>query len=447
MKNFIFIFLIAVLIYFSGCNQENNPVPSPTPGGGQDLKYDFDHFTPKLITSDGPEEIILEVRNQSLTGTSATLSTAWNTTITLTDDGKAPDKNMGDKIFTAIINKSLILNQNTSQWLNRPLIGRLNIGQGYLSVFAEVYSDVIPLLNVKSISATMQQTTNLVNIVSNEISPDNLSKYLRTFYASFPDQYDFVHIIYPGFTLNRYHLDVKIDINGIGKDELNNSANYGSAGKLIGINVFPNTVYYDGASRAYMHELGHQWINFMRGLPTESGIPHWPLSDLAGSIMGYSPGGGQGLEFRYDLIKQSNDTWLMQQQTMPQVFNDLELYLMGLIPIEEVLPHIVFTNTNQTQGNGKILNGPVTPITKESVIALLGNRVPDHTTSPKQFRIATIIISNALLSAKEMSFYDYYTKRATLKEEVFVVEGNTYYQSKPFYLSTQSKAELIVGIE
>jgi hypothetical protein len=42
-----------------------------------------------------------------------------------------------------------------------------------------------------------------------------------------------------------------MDIPGIGKSEIDNTGTYGSSGRLIGVNVFPNIVFYHGAYSTY----------------------------------------------------------------------------------------------------------------------------------------------------------------------------------------------------
>ena len=66
------------------------------------------------------------------------------------------------------------------------------------------------------------------------------------------------------------------------------------AGRLLGITIFPSAAFFDGASNATTHELGHQWLAFLDFPPLQQGVPHWPISDLAQDIMGFSISGGEG---------------------------------------------------------------------------------------------------------------------------------------------------------
>jgi hypothetical protein len=459
-RSFVSSLLYTLLIFaLSNCSSEEKERAVVTPpveeeselevaGAGLSNELNFSAVTPLLIDPDQDiDQIYLEVFNTMLAGNTVKMSTAWGKTISLYDDGTHGDKIPSDGIYTAKVSKASILNVNTREKLNRPFIGSIPTDAGELSIFAEVWSNDIPLVSITNVSSTIQQTEHLVNLAVDYISINNLSAYLKSFYQHYEDKYDFVNVIFPGYNYNRHHMDVSMNISGIGKDQYDMSEEYGSGGYLKGINVFPSTAYYDGASTAYQHELGHQWVNFLNGLATESAIPHWPLSDLASSIMGYSPGGGQGLQFPYVVTKLNENEWALSERPDPPVFNDLELYLMGLISPDEVEDHIVFDNPNQTVNDGAVLQGPVTTIKMTDLITKFGVRHPDHVESQKVFKIATLIISRKLLTQKEMSFYDYYTTRAELHSEVKVAEGHASYLSKPFYLSTDTKAQLDTSIQ
>ena len=206
--------------------------------------------------------------------------------------------------------------------------------------------------------------------------------------------------------------------------------------------MFPISHYFDGAETGYQHELGHQWINFMYGTPFEVGIPHWPLSDLASGVMGISISGSNvGGRFPYNLISEG-ENYRVESLSGEPTFNDLELYLMGLIEPDSVENHFVFNHQNQTPQAGELLLGPVTHVTIEDIISLLGPRDPDYSGSQKKFRIGTIIISEELLTLEEMSFYNYFSKRAELKEEVLFSSGFVQSTAKPFFVSTGGKGEL-----
>jgi len=369
--------LLALLIsscHSSSDDYNNSVTPIPTPSGipaqGSDVSHNFTMLTPKVIadTYDGP--VLLEIRFNG--SSSFTLKSSWGETISLYDDGTNGDIVANDQVYSTNLDSKKILSVLKPNDVNRPYIGSVSLSGGaFLSVFGEVSTSATPKLTPERINDFMQKTPHLVNITSQGslVSPAEagIGSYTKAFYQHFGDDYDFIVIIYPGFNENRHHDDVKISVTGIGKSALDISSQFGSAGRLQGITVFPNTSYFDGASVGYQHEIGHQWINFLQG-PFASGIPHWPVSDLANSIMGYSPGGGQGLTFPFSLVLQDANSWKLVPQTTPQVFNDLELYLMGLLPASEVGEHFVFNDQTQTLGPNTIIHGPVTRMTINDII-------------------------------------------------------------------------------
>lgn len=436
--------LVLVLATFSACRQHEDVSPTSSIGGSQDLQFDFYHLTPKVVDSN-TKSLLIELRNRK--AIDFVIKSSWGEDIPLYDDGTHGDKKASDGVYSCNINPENIFLRSQSHNTLRPYLGKLNLTEGFLSLFAEVWSDNIPMLAPTPINSYIQKTPHLVNIATDKISLNYIQSNIKTFYNNFSDDYDFIAIIYPGFNQNRYHSDVKMNIRGIGKQEMNMTSSFGSKGRLLGVNVFPNTGYFDGASVAYQHELGHQWTNSLKGSALEGGVPHWPLSDLASGIMGFSPKGGQGLQFPYSLIDQGNNSWKLQLNTAPPVFNDLELYLMGLASPVEVMPHIVFTNQDQVLQTDGLIYGPVTTVTIDNIITQFGSRQPNSTDSQKQFTVATIIVSDKLLSAEEMSFYDYFSARAELTQEVDVDEGYSRYKSKPFFLSTNQKGQIITTIK
>ena len=90
--------------------------------------------------------------------------------------------------------------------------------------------------------------------------------------------------------------------------------------------------------------------------------------------------------------------------------------------------------------------GPVIEITIEDIIGIVGERIPSSENSQKQFRLATLVVSDSLITPEEMSFYNYFSKRAELRESVFFSGGFSKGLAKPFYLSTGGRGELFTHI-
>ncbi len=193
------------------------------------------------------------------------------------------------------------------------------------------------------LNATTQVSRNLVNmrLTNAEFFGDfqNPSFITKRFYSMFPDDFDLINVVYEGSLFqNRYHVGAKNQIRGIGMSVTDSTSTFGSAGKLLGLSRFPIDSLFDvdqgrNGAVGWLHETGHQWLAFLEG-PFAGSRPHWPFSDLAPGIMGFSdPTNGQGLGIPGDLIPEGSDFRIQNRNGIPaQTFKDLELYLMGFIP-------------------------------------------------------------------------------------------------------------------
>jgi hypothetical protein len=212
--------------------------------------------------------------------------------------------------------------------------------------------------------------------------------------------------------------------------------------------MFPNGNLFDPAEAAFQHELGHQWINFLPFAPLNYAIPHWPLSDLASGIMGFADTeGGQGLQFPCIVTQVAGGATLTQRYDAP-VFTDLDLYLMGLLPADQVGTHVVFPRGTTSADlfslcGGGTWQGQLQTVTIQDIVRQVGARVPDAAHSPHAFRVATIIVSpDGLLSREAMTFYSYFAQRAAASKETPYHSGLAKGTAKPFYLSTRGLGTL-----
>src|SRR6185295_2035282 len=93
-----------------------------------------------------------------------------------------------------------------------------------------------------------------------------------------------------------------------------------------------------------VHEIGHQWINSLDQPLLATGAPHWPPSDMAHGVMGFSiPPSGQGGAFPFVLVFQSPGLYLVQSAPVTREYTPLDLYLMGLLAPAAVPPFVVTT--------------------------------------------------------------------------------------------------------
>jgi hypothetical protein len=414
---------------------------------------EISYFTPPVIRWDRAKPVLFEAMiSGAVTDVKFEYAGADRP---MYDDGTNGDKLSGDNIYTISFPASDITGLLTDEDVFRPFVGFCKLYNGddirfRLNVLAEVWTPDIPLVSAKKIDSECQASSHIVNILEDGLSTvtaNDAKRWANLFYKRFEDDYDFLNIIlHNGYRGNRFHMNINNNIHGLGLPLFNNAASHGSGGRLMGITLFPLSIFFDGATTSYQHEMGHQWINFLHNTPFETGIPHWPISDVTSGVMGYSSIAGVGLKFPFDLVPEGND-YRLTHRPGESVFNDLELYLMGLLPADSVQAHFVFDDQDQPVINGGILYGPVTWVTIDDIIDSVGVRKPDYLTSQKTFRLATMIVSEELLSVEAMSFYNYFSKRAELHETVQYKMGLSPGKAIPFYLSTGGRGELDTHIE
>ncbi|RME85160.1 MAG: hypothetical protein D6775_03540 [Caldilineae bacterium] len=319
-----------------------------------------------------------------------------------------------------------------------------------------VADEDIPNVPVALLARDVQASPHLVNIryaayftptgaASVAGRPSPTTAVVNRFYDFLGDDYDFLLLLQePSRMANRHYMGIRNDIQGIGLTIFDASADYGSSGRLQGIVYYPLSTYYDGAEETFSHEIGHRWMVFLKDVDGLLGIgPHWPVSTLAQGIMGYnSATSSQGLSFPYTVQDNGNGTYTLTP-AQHHTFNDMELYLMGLVPPQAVGDHIVFVDQEQTLCNGCILQGPVNIVRADDIIKVYGQRAPSYARAQREFRVASIIVTrDRLLSPREMAFFDYFASRAQATEPLPVHIGWSWETNYPFHLATQELASV-----
>jgi hypothetical protein len=93
--------------------------------------------------------------------------------------------------------------------------------------------------------------------------------------------------------------------------------------------------------------------------------------------------------------------------------------------------------------NNQLFTGPVTRVSISDIVNTFGARVPDSINAPKNFKVATILVSkDRLLSEDEMAFFNFFARRAEETKEVAVHLGLIKGTSKPFVISTRGLGAL-----
>jgi len=411
-------------------------------------------YSPLVIPKDGSGATKLSVKIDG-NPSSVQLALAAGGTALLTDDGSG--------IWSAMLSPSQALFDYMADDANHNFVGFLDVFDGATRVlrsngFVGVKDERIPAVDVLNRGNDIRLSKHVVNIWRPDLPPagasgsfgTQLQSITQEFYRNFGDDYDFIGVVtaLPSFFENRYHFGSKNEVQGVGLRMFNSDSLYGSAGKLQGITVFPIDGFFDMGESAANHELGHQWINFSTQSQLHLGSPHWPISTLARGIMGFSiPGTGAGGTFPFTIVQRPDTSYVFQSAAPMDEYNDLELYLMGMLASDQVGSHLVPEVQSQQACDGCVVQGAVRTVTITDVIAADGARVPGVGASQKEFRVATIVVTrDRLLTDDEMAFFDYFSARGEAIIPLTFSSGFSKGTTKPFRLATRGVGTLITSL-
>lgn len=449
--------LLATLAACGG-GSSTSPVPNPQTGGNGgtggnqpvgEVSAMREIWTPYVIPATCTEPVLYEVVTTGRP--SAATLTVDATTIALNDGGTGGDKVAGDGIWSVQLPVAAILAKNTPDRVNRPHVGSLRLAgsASVYNVLAEVWTPDMPLPVVTPIGGG-QETDYVVNYTASteQLTRFDPQAWARTFYASHPDQYDFLNFVLVGGARdNRHHRNVRNKIEGIGLASIDTGAAWGSASRLQGVNVFPLASLMDHGAKGFLHETAHQWISYLPMTPFGPANPHWPKGSVANGIMGFSiPPNGVGGEYPYAFTGDGKGGYVARFQD-PQDrtrFSMLELYMMGLASADEVPEYFVLMNQALDLAPGQVLGiNDIQKIRVADIVASIGPRSPGFANSQKAFRSATIILSERPLDAHALALYDHFARRGEARVELPCAEGLAGGLScKPWYLATGGRSTM-----
>ena len=233
-------------------------------------------------------------------------------------------------------------------------------------------------------------------------------KVAQEYFKTHGDTMDFLVMVstfdyaIPDADSEGFYTPVKNDTLGINQNVFDNSAQYGSQNKLQGtidigniseLALNPYGELLNQTLTALGHEIMHRFGAYVRYKKTNNSLSmdllgqdnaHWSyLFDSQGSLM-YGNGWQDNGDGSFTSTEKQNS------------YCPLDLYLMGMIPKEQVPPMLLINNpaidATQFPFLGATVNGTATTVTINDIIAAEGERVPSATTSPKQFNIGYILL-------------------------------------------------------
>jgi hypothetical protein len=274
------------------------------------------------------------------------------------------------------------------------------------------------------VASILMTTAEYNSWISNDgFNNSTISEPLITdIYQKFDDDFDFIFLILNEETkpsnlnyfgqLNR----VSNNVEGTGVAISDDSSDFGSAGKLKSLIQLTQIDFL--LSGPTSHEILHNWGNFV--IPTEAVNSFGTnlTSFTMGGHWGFTGGNTKGQLGGFDqttLVDNGNGSYTVGAfgvnangaNSVP--YNDIELYLMGMIPLSEVAAFDGFTTITSIADNGNdtwTFEATKTSYTPTSLNALLENRVPSSTTAQKDFKALVLVITDAPLTTAEWDRVD-----------------------------------------
>jgi len=231
----------------------------------------------------------------------------------------------------------------------------------------------------------------------------------KEFFKTHPDDYDFL-VIFSNFDFKMpeeevvaFYVGVRNDIQGIGERIFDNTALYGSNGRLQGTidmgNIAANVSDaldpgFSFTMGTLSHELLHRWaarVKFRQadgsmsdGLLGKMGS-HWSfLLDTAGSL-------------EYGNLWRDNGDGTFTALPGRKYFSPLDLYLMGFVDQSDVPPMLLIENADidpqRLPEPGVTIEGTARTVTIDDIIAAEGDRIPAAADAQTTFKIGTIFIT------------------------------------------------------
>jgi hypothetical protein len=285
-------------------------------------------------------------------------------------------------------------------------------------------SAALPGAEVVRIDDTVQFSSHVVNIVVPSFGSARLSSgsrafelttLARRFYEHFADQYDGLAVVPQADAFAEYtafHRNVQNAVGGTGLPKFDNSALYGSAGRLQGVEVFLQASV--AAHDVSNHEISHQWgheLDWTRitGVTRAGWEPsaHAPLMAGPESLIGAVLGGTRR-------VKSAGDVYEIERTPYPVRQHPLELYAMGLLAPQDVPDVELFEDQGQFGDSrypspGTPVTGPVRRAGINDIMAAHGPRTGPVT---HDWARATIVVSrDGLLSQAEMDYWNFFAAR------------------------------------
>lgn len=446
MEKNILLILLAVLCFAGTVKAHETTVKS----GGAASKYIVNYYTNPLVHVVGKETFTfsIKVKDKSIKSMMVPYKPSPYKrngvrldTVKFYNDGTHGDAVAGDSMFTL---DGLTMNSYDSSpvsyhfFLSREVIYEFNSGERksveeYIEFLVLwLRDDLVKIPDAVTYGDSIRATDYVVSVKQNyrgefpDLNKDDVL-LATAFYKYFEDDIDFflLPIVFNTSRLGGSHTTISNSTQGTGASVYDNSKKFGSMGRLKGlINIFH---HFDKLS-VINHEILHQWGVFTNEklFLNKSGDTHWGLIEMESSGFGTA-------DVVREIVKLTDSTYYTTKDSpLSQKCSNLELYLMGYIPIDSVkfplrsLKNPVYLG--KYEGKDLYKSEGIKLTTKEEFISVQGKRIPDHLNSQKNYNVAVIIPYERLLSTTEIAYFDFITREIE-NENSRLKSGISFYQA------------------
>lgn len=284
----------------------------------------------------------------------------------------------------------------------------------------------LPIINKNIIGVDIYHTNYVVQFINKKHNYKKNDQSIKSYFDYVGDK-DFLVIKYlshSGLWGGASYGAISNDVLGIGETVFDNSSLYYSKGKLKGIiSLAPGT--YDFYSMN--HELNHHWNanSGLESLDLHGYGGHWDkIAKPSSAFGGFSNYNGVFTNIRN---KSENEYYATEHilsngkfyHNEDLIFNDLELYFMGLLQTSEVEsfntlinPIFLRNETNSTNDTMFCVYNAdgLRKLSIDDIINTIGEREPNFNNSQKHFELGFIVIHPIPLNELEFAFMETFVK-------------------------------------
>lgn len=247
---------------------------------------------------------------------------------------------------------------------------------------------------------------------------DDRNSVANLLYSQFKDDFDFIFFINneteKAAALGYYGQLIQIsnNVTGIGLSQFDYSAESGSEGRLQSVIHLPYRCAIQ--SGPTLHELMHNWANFMKSFEMASpngnynSIPHWGWSSVGGQL------GGFAKETLVDLgnnLYQANSGragstsfggFANGGNSIP--YSPWEMYLAGFWPVDSLEDITWFKGVStdaELYSEGKFYADSLFTYSVNDFLGEQGTRTPESSTSQREFSMLAVVLTPTDLTDTE----------------------------------------------